>query len=166
VLLPPVTGLQRRERNLPHLEAPGETYFLTLVLRRPASVDLTEQAVGVLVVDSLRFFDGSRYLLFDFTVIPDHVHAIIKPLVRDGVAESLSRITHSLKSWLAQEINRVCGRSGRLWERETYDHILRNEVDYLEKAAYILDNPRRRDLITNSTEWPWWGKGSGCSGQG
>ena len=50
----------RHRRNLPHWDAPGETYFLTFALRRPPVVDLTEPQIGQMVVDALRFFDGER----------------------------------------------------------------------------------------------------------
>jgi REP element-mobilizing transposase RayT len=111
------------------------------------------------VVDALRFHNGKRYLLYDCTVMPDHVHAVLKPLAVDGKTERLSRIMHSIKSWLAHEINQRVGGSGRLWQDETYDHLLRNEADYQEKAAYIYDNPRRAGLTDDPAKWPWWGNG-------
>jgi len=151
---------EKRRRRLPHWEGPGETYFLTLTLQRPPTVDLTEPRFARLAIQALRHFDGIRYDLYDYTVMPDHVHVILKPIVREGKCERLSRIMHSLKSWLAHRINEMVGRRGRIWQEETYDHVIRNKEDYEEKAAYILDNPRRKGLIKNPVNWPWWGIGS------
>ncbi len=156
-----VSEFERRARHLPHWEEPGATYYVTFALRRPPPVDLTRPDIGRLIVGALRHFDGRRYVLYDYTVMPDHIHFILRPLGPPGESERLSRITQSLKGWLAYRINRLCARSGPLWQDESYDHILRNDADYQEKAGYILDNPSRRGLIADPTEWPWWGKGSG-----
>lgn len=156
-----LSQFERRERHLPHWEEPGATYFVTFTLRRPPAVDLTRPQFGKLVVDALHFRDGRAFWLYDYTIMPDHVHAIIKPIVRDGRTERLWRIMQSLKSWLAREINALSGRSGQVWEEETYDHIVRDIRDYQDLAAYILQNSCSAGLIDDPTEWPWWGKGSG-----
>ena len=130
-------NIEPHPKRLPHHEVPGGSYFLTFALQRPATIDLTDEAIAPLVVAALRFFDGQRYLLYDYTVMPDPVHLILTPLAREAECEPLSRITHSLKSWLAHEINKMLGRKGSIWQDETYDHVLRNEQDYAEKAAYI-----------------------------
>jgi len=156
-----VDAFERRKRHLPHWEAPGETYFITFCLARPPAVDLTEDRFASLVVTALRHFDGSRYVLYDYFVMPDHVHCILQPTVADGRTEPLSGIMQSLKGWLARQINAAAGRRGKLWQTETYDHLLRNVEDYEEKSAYILENPFRRGLVQQGAAWAWWGRGSG-----
>lgn len=152
---------ERRRRHLPHLEAPGSTYFLTFTLRRPAPLDLTTPRVASFIIEHLRHFDGERYLLYDYTVMPDHVHVILKPLTDGARAISLSRIMHSMKSYLAHRINEEAGREGPLWQDETYDHIIRNQAEYEDCAQYIFENPHTKGLIAAPQDWPWWGKGSG-----
>jgi REP element-mobilizing transposase RayT len=147
-------------RHLPHIEDAGATYFITFSLRRPPAVDLTTLENGQILISALRYLDGKLYSLYDYTVMPDHLHCIIRPLRLNGSTVRLSRIYHSFKSWTAQKINNAEGRSGPLWQDESYDHIIRNREDYEEKAAYILDNPRRRGLVVDGAQWPWWGKGS------
>jgi len=160
---------QRRSRHLPHWEEPGATYFLTFALRRPPVTDLTAPEIGPLVVGALRRFDGERYWLYDYTVMPDHVHVILKPIVRHDArtgriaCPTLSRILGPLKGAVAHQINQLLGRSGPLWQDETYDHILRNPADYQEKAAYIFQNAHTAGLQDDPADWPWWGKGSGWS---
>ena len=156
-----ISEFAKRQRILPHWEEPGATYFITAVLLRPPVVDLTTAVNGHLVVEAMRFYDGEKYWLFDYTVMPDHIHCIMKPTVSRGKAERLDRIWHRLKSYLAHELNRKAGRTGAVWQEETMDHMLRNERDYYEKAAYILDNPRRKGLVSDPVHWPWWGRGLG-----
>lgn len=157
---PFIEGFETTAGDLPHWEDLGASYFVRFSLWRPPAVNLAAPECGPTVVGALRFYDGQRYWLFDYTVMPDHVHMIVQPIVRDGRAERLSRIMSQLKHWIARRLNEQLGRSGPLWQKETYDHIIRNHEDYLEKAAYILDNPRRAGLVSDPTDWPWWGTGS------
>jgi REP element-mobilizing transposase RayT len=158
-----IEGFTRRRRRLPHWEEPGHTYFVTFCLQRPPVVDLSQEPFGQLTVAALRHFAGSRYHLLDYTVMPDHVHAILKPAAEEGQSEPLARIMQSIKSWLARRINEAAGRSGRVWQEETYDHMLRNTEDYVEKARYIYENAMRRGLVRDPADWPLWGTGPGSA---
>ena len=54
--------------------------------------------------------------------MPNHVHVVVTPM--KGFA--LGEILHSWKSFSAHKINELLGREGQLWQRESYDHIVRN----------------------------------------
>ena len=101
-------------------------------------------------------------MLYDYTVMPGHLHAILKPIMRDGVTERLGDIVGDMKKWTARQINRVLGRRGRFWRDERYDRMIRNEAEYQEWAKYILENPKAAGLVDDPLNWPWWGKGSGA----
>jgi len=154
--------LRKRRRHLPHYEQPGGVYFITFTLKPGIVADLSGAQIAPIIIGALRYFAGTRYHLYDYTVMPDHVHCIVQPIVRDGDCEPLDRIMHSLKSWTANEINRALGRTGALWLAESYDHMLRGEDDYKEKARYIFNNPVARRLVDDAVNWPWWGNGVDC----
>ncbi len=158
-----ISGFKVSRRRLPHHEDLGATYFLCLCLKRPPVVDLVLPEVAHTIVAALRYFDGQRYLLFDYCVMPDHVHMLVKPIVANGKAESIKHIMRCLKGWTARRINEALGREGEVWQDDTYDHLVRNEDDFHEKAAYIFDNPHRAGLVDDPAKWPWWGQGSGLS---
>jgi len=147
-------------QRLEHVFEPGGTYFVTVTLldRR---VDLSDGRLAPLVVSALKHFEEKRYLLFDYVVMPDHVHFLVKPLQIDGEWLPLSRIYHSFKSFTANQINRALGRTGALWQDDTYDRVVRGRTDFEEKAKYILMNPLRKGLVSDPLLWPWWGRGSG-----
>lgn len=137
-------------RRLPHVEEPGQSYFVTIVLRDRQLTDLTQPRVATELVQALRHFDSQRYLLFDYTIMPDHVHFIAKPL--DGF--TLSGVYHSFKSFTAHRIKRLLGRSGSVWEDDSYDRVIRSRTDFEEKAKYILMNPVNRGLVRDPAESP------------
>lgn len=131
---------------------------MTLLDRR---VNLADPAVAPVIISALKHFQDERYLLFDYVVMPDHVHFLIKPLQANGDWLPLARIYHSLKSFTANAINRVLGRAGALWQDDTYDRVIRGRSDFREKAEYIFTNPHRRGLVDDPLFWPWWGRGTG-----
>lgn len=87
--------------------------------------------------------------------MPNHVHAIVQPLA----GNELHDILHSWKSFSSKGINRLLGRSGPFWQPEYYDHLIRNERDFLRQVDYVLTNPQRAGL----TNWKWVGSGAGVS---
>jgi Rad3-related DNA helicase len=94
------------------------------------------------VEDALRFFDGERYLLGTFVIMPNHVHALVRPLE----SHSLSDILHSWKSFTANKINETLDRTGTVWLDESFDCLVRNESQLEKIAAYIRENPAKAGL--------------------
>jgi D-tyrosyl-tRNA(Tyr) deacylase len=98
---------------------------------------LKDSKVAAFVAEALRHFDGERYTLGEFVIMPNHVHVLVTPLGE----HKLTDILHSWKSYTAHEINRVLHRTGPVWQEEYFDHIVRN-ADSLERfAVYIAQNP-------------------------
>ena len=85
--------------------------------------------------------------------MPDHVHILIEPQPKETtpggntVFHALAQILHSIKSFTAHEINKAISGSGPVWEKESYDRLIRSESDLQEKFLYIVDNPRRAGLV-------------------
>ena len=90
-------------------------------------------------------------------VMPDHAHMIFTPLVDIEKSEvfSLARITKAIKGTSAHLINRQVGRTGRVWQEESFDRVLRVSEKLDEKIAYILDNPVRMGLVSSPEEYRW-----------
>ena len=94
--------------------------------------------VRQVVTQALVHFQNSRYLLREWVVMPNHVHVIVTPLP----GHELSEILHSWKSFTAKKINKLLGKTGTLWQKESFDHIVRGP-DQLERIErYIHNNPQ------------------------
>ncbi len=100
------------------------------------SCALADPEVAAVVVAALEFFDGVRYRLGDFVVMPNHVHVLFTPLL--GFAGSA--IGTSWKRYTATRIQKLLGRSGKLWQHESFDHLVRNAASLERKQRYIADN--------------------------
>lgn len=67
----------------------------------------------------------------------------------------LSQIMHSLKSYTANEANKVLNRSGQFWQRESYDHWVRDDAELARIAEYIANNAVSANLAKNAWDWPY-----------
>ena len=119
---------------------------------------LRDERVAQLVADALRHFDGDRYELIAWVVMPNHVHAVLRPLGGHG----LSAILQSIKSFTAKKANALLGRDGAFWQAESYDHLIRDGRDFFAQVEYVRRNPEEAGL----KEWRWVGLPGEASGTG
>jgi putative transposase len=77
--------------------------------------------------------------------MPDHVHALIS---FPPSGKPLRRVVSQWKEWTAKQ----CGIG---WQRDFFEHRLRQEESRREKAEYILQNPVRKQLVSRPEEWPF-----------
>jgi REP element-mobilizing transposase RayT len=108
---------------------------------------LRDPRVAVTVAEALRHFHDKRYRLFAWCVMPNHVHVLFSPLPE----HTLGAILHSWKSYSAQKANAILARAGRFWQREYFDHLVRDQSSLRKITQHIRDNPKRAGLLN----WPW-----------
>ncbi len=87
--------------------------------------------------------------------MPNHVHVVVAPWNE----HTLPTILHSWKSFTSNSINRLLGRSGAFWERESFDHLIRNLRSFEKFVNYTVDNPVVAGLCASREEWEY----SSCS---
>jgi 1-hydroxy-2-methyl-2-(E)-butenyl 4-diphosphate synthase len=107
---------------------------------------LRDAAIATLVKDALQFFDGQRYDLVAWSVMPNHVHVILRPLP----GHELEEIVQSWKSFTAKRANAILGKTGTFWQEEYYDHLIRDGGDFEAQVRYVLENPLKGRA---SAEW-------------
>jgi REP element-mobilizing transposase RayT len=113
------------------------------------SCSLEVPQIGRLVEDALLHFDGVRYRLLAWVVMPNHVHVLVEAM--DG--HRLPDIVHAWKSFTAKEANKILGRSGEFWQPEYYDRYIR-DADHFDNALhYIHANPVRAGLVAQPEDW-------------
>lgn len=98
-----------------------------------------------IVADAFLHFDGDHYTLGAFVIMPNHVHALFKP--RHGYL--LEDIIKSWKGFTAHEINRRLQKTGKVWQEEYWDRLIRSPAHLLRCAAYIRNNPTAAMLRQN-----------------
>lgn len=107
------------------------------------SCALRNPDIASVVAETLRYFDGKRYRLIAFVVMPNHVHVLIH--LYPG--EKNDAITRSWKAHTAVRINKMLNRKGRLWHHESWDTLIRDENHYKSVLNYIYNNIRKGGII-------------------
>lgn len=103
---------------------------------------LHRSELAQIVAESLMHFDGERYRMGDFIIMPTHVHL----LAAFPTAEAMTEQCDSWLHYTAFQINRVIGEKGKFWQQEPFDHLVRSLEQYECLRQYIADNPRKAGL--------------------
>ncbi|WP_300673458.1 transposase [Desulfoluna sp.] len=125
---------------------------------------LRHKEIAQIVVDAWLYFDGKRYDLVAYVVMPNHVHVLIKTY--EGFP--LSKVIHSWKSFTAHEIIKCLkrgvlaggtpalpGHPSKLWQNEYFDRFIRDDRHFAQAIDYIHENPVKAGLCRHASEWPW-----------
>ena len=156
---------EQRSQKRQRIEAALDSGYGSCLLANPD--------VAGLVVNSLKYFDGERYHLHAWCVMPNHVHVLVTPLGH----YTLSSIIHSWKSHTANRVNKRQGRRGAVWMQEYFDRAVRDERHFIMAVEYIENNPVKAGLCAQAADWAWSsagqrteasqeGKGDTLSGRG
>ncbi|HVI07682.1 MAG TPA: transposase [Candidatus Binatia bacterium] len=141
-------------RKLPHLQCDDKPHFVTFCTDRRR---ILPEHVRKAVLDCCLHDNGIKYDLKVAVIMPDHAHLIFTPLVDREAMEivSLAEIMNGIKGASAHELNKLLNRRGRLWQIESFDHVLRSSENLDAKIAYVLDNPVRAGLVARWSDYPW-----------
>ncbi len=138
-----------QRRRLPH-EIPawvedGGTYFITICTAPKGNNQLCTPDMFAWLRDSLFHVEqrGIWWLRL-VVVMPDHLHALMCFARDPGIKRSLTQ-------WKRY----VAAQKGIHWQRDFFEHRLRNDAECLEKSSYILQNPVRAGLCDSSASWPY-----------
>ena len=108
--------------------------------------------IASLVADAFRFFDGDRYRLDAWVVMPNHVHMVLWPVPNN----TLSEIAQSLKRFTAREANKILHSTGEtFWQPEPYDHWIRDDKEHARCCGYVIRNPVKAGLCATPEDWEW-----------
>ena len=110
---------------------------------------LRRDDLAAIVENALLHFDGDRYRLLAWCVMPNHVHALIEM----GPGHPLADVVHSWKSFTAKEINPCLGRTGTVWAADYFDRYIRDEAHLAGAVAYIESNPVKAGLVARNEDW-------------
>ena len=86
--------------------------------------------------------DQGEYHVGDFVIMPNHVHLLILP----APGFQLEWLLKGIKGSTARHCNQLLGRSGRFWQPDSYDHIVRTPEELTQYRQYIADNPKKAGL--------------------
>jgi REP element-mobilizing transposase RayT len=140
-------------RCLPHYQRDDRPLFVTF--RTFKYLELSPSA-RTLVLQHCIHDDGRTMRLHAAVIMPDHVHLLFTAL-RDveGWTFALPEIMKAIKGTSARSVNKLSGKSGTVWQDESFDHVLRGNESFSETVDYIRQNPVRKKLVERPEDYEW-----------
>ena len=132
-----------------------KAYDDLLHLQTQFIVDLSQKQHTDIVLEALRFWEGKRLENYAICVMNNHVHWVFRLFERNENNERvyLQDILHSVKRHSANEINKLEGLTGALWQKESYDTTIRDDKHLFRAIEYTINNPVEAHLVKDWKNW-------------
>ena len=115
---------------------------------------LKQNEIAEIVKESLHYWHKKRYDLIAFTIMSNHIHFLIDTWDTENYTASVTSAMQSIKRHTARQSNILLEREGQFWQNESYDHLVRNEREFMNIINYIVQNPVKAGLVTNWRDYP------------
>jgi putative transposase len=137
--------------RLPHdvplwIDPAKEDYFITVCCEQRGRNLLATAVVGHSLLGTIKH-RHARVIWYAHLalVMPDHVHLILS---FPETGKRVQSIVSKWKEWTAKSLKID-------WQRDFFEHRLRMEESFREKADYVLANPIRGGLVEKFEDWPY-----------
>jgi len=120
---------------------------------------LQDPKVSKILAKKIHQYDNQLYELICYCIMPNHVHILFDTSIQLEGKEmgnlneenyvQLNKIMQYIKGGSAFEINKMLGRRGTFWQKESYDHFVRGGKEMGRIVQYILMNPVKARLVDN-----------------
>ncbi|MGQ9611046.1 MAG: transposase [bacterium] len=121
---------------------------------------LSDPNIANIVRENLYYYAGTKYTLWAYVIMPNHVHVLLTSHVsletrpdKKNNRGTLSIILHGMRGYTAYKANRILGRTGKFWQEEAYDHLVRDNKEFQKILYYIENNPVQAGLVKSPEEW-------------
>ena len=123
----------------------GRLYFVTICTSPRHANQLCRPMIAAKIFEAARFYQTrTRWHVELLLLMPDHLHG----LIGFPDTESMPAVIRAWKHYLAASLDIV-------WQRDFFDHRIRDKRGHQEKAAYIIENPVRAGLVERREDWPY-----------
>jgi putative transposase len=136
------------EHRIPDHIDPNSIFFLTLCCENREQNQLCESPNSEIILNAVKHYhEHQKWFIHVFLLMPDHCHALLS-------FNTTQDISNIIKAWKRY----TTLKTGIQWQRNFFDHRLRKEESFEQKAEYILNNPIRMNLVSRIEDWPYWWK--------
>jgi putative transposase len=125
------------------------TFFVTTVTSKRIPIFRVETRARPFINVLLDYRNQGKYLLHEFVVMPDHVHALITPVPE----VSLERAMQFIKGGFSFRLRKI--EKIGVWQESFTNHRIRDTGDYERHCEYIWLNPVRAGLVADGREYPF-----------
>ena len=96
--------------------------------------------------------NNSEIDLYCYCIMPNHIHLLLR--LNKGYTGKLTDWISAFKRFISKEAKQNFGIQS-LWQRNYYDHVLRDEESIVKVGEYILNNPVRKNMVKEWQDYPF-----------
>ncbi|MFT3751854.1 MAG: hypothetical protein QM800_02910 [Paludibacter sp.] len=126
-----------------------------LHLQTDHSTDLSKTENTLILIDTLRFWEEKKVENYAFCIMPNHIHWVFRTFEKDenGKPVYLQDLLQSVKRFSANKLNKLSGKTGTVWQSESYDTTIRYNNHLQRAIEYTLNNPVKAGLAKEWMDW-------------
>ena len=94
------------------------------------------------LAEALHHFHRERWFVGDFVIMPNHAHGLFQPLAGFELEDVLA----SVKRFTSTQLTELGIKSGRFWQQDSYDRIVREGEELAIWRRYMESNPKKARL--------------------
>jgi len=114
----------------------------TVCIKDKQKLFVSDEIIGIFerkLIDSLQKYKCSAHV---YLFMPDHLHLILEGNEdNSNVKMCIELFKQKTGYWLSKNLSKF------KWQKDYYDHVIRNDEDILNQIRYILNNPVRATLV-------------------
>ena len=129
-------------------------YSLTFCTRDRARLFTMTESVCLVRSQILRAAESESFNVTAYCFMPDHLHLVVEGGRDDSDLKAFVKLAKQLSGFHYKQ------KTGNgLWQRYSFEHVLRDSEDLALKVRYVLDNPVRAGLVAAPADYPYLGSG-------
>ena len=129
------------------------TYLLTCVTHERVRVFADAASVELAVTHFLRASREKSFELVAYCFMPDHVHVVVSALADESDLKAFTKLAKQYSGYYHARAH----DGQRLWQHGSHDHIVRDDVDLLDRLRYVVNNPVAAGLVQRAEDYPFLG---------
>ncbi len=142
--------------------SPGSSYFFTVVTYNRRPILCEPDNINLLRDSFKRVITKQPFIIDAIVILPDHIHCIWTLPLEDADFSTRWRL---VKSWFSRQCDtkyqgqvsasRKSKQEKAVWQRRFWEHLIRDEQDFINHVNYIHYNPVKHGLVSSSKDWQY-----------
>lgn len=128
-------------------------YLLTCVTHERASLFVDAPVVQLALENILRAAHEKQFELIVYMFMPDHLHLIAGGSSDDADLKGFVKLAKQYSGYYHARAR----ERQKLWQHGSNDHIIRDDVDLLDRMRYVVNNPVAAGLVEKPEDYPFLG---------
>jgi len=147
--------MRREPRYDPGMDESQRTFFITTVTWQRVPIFRVETRARLLIDVLLDYRQQKKFLLHEFVVMPDHLHALLPP----APEIPLERAVQFIKGGYSYRLRKL--EKIQVWQQGFTNHRIRDAEDFARHCEYVRMNPVRAGLVRGAVAYPFSSAGLG-----